>query len=48
MMTSCAPNEISSLDDEQLDLEFLKGIEQITDEEEVLDTEFLVPNSTKV
>lgn len=52
MTASCAPYEISSPDDEQVDLDFLTQIAQITDGddvgEDVLYTELIVPSPTKV
>ena len=52
MTASYAPKEISSPDDEQVDLDFLTLIAQITDGEDVgedvLYTESIVPSPTKV
>ena len=52
MTASCAPYEISSPDDDQVDLDFLTQIEQFTDGDDVgedlLFTELILPSPTKV
>ncbi len=52
MTASCAPHEISSPDDEHIDLDFLTLIARITDGdvvgEDELYTEMIVPSPTKV